>query len=133
MRPGKHERRGAQCATALPGVRQDGGPRPRSACPLFQVLVVLVVVLSPLAGFPTPLADLLTAFDLAPYPRNMRTPAFSATTITDQPVSLTTLQGKVILLNFWATWCAECRPELTMLEQLHHDLASQGLAVLGVN
>jgi peroxiredoxin len=97
------------------------------------VLVVLVVVLSPLAGFPATLADLLTAFDLAPYTRNIRAPVFSATTTTDQPVSLTALQGKVVLLNFWATWCAECRPELTGLKQLHHDLASRGLAVLGVN
>ena len=133
MQPGKHERRGKQCATALPGVRQHGGPRPGSAGKLFQVLVVLVVVLSPLAGFSATLTELLTAFGLAPYPRNMRAPVFSATTITEQPVSLTTLQGKVVLLNFWATWCAECRPELTMLEQLHHDLASRGLAVLGVN
>jgi peroxiredoxin len=133
MRPGKHERRrGEQCTTTLPGVRQDGGPRSESACKRFHVLVVLVVVLSPLAGFPATLADLLTAFDLAPYTRNIRAPVFSATT-TDQPVSLTALQGKVVLLNFWATWCAECRPELTGLKQLHHDLASRGLAVLGVN
>jgi peroxiredoxin len=97
------------------------------------VLVVLVVVLSPVAGCPATLADLLTAFDLAPYAHNMRAPVFSATTTTEQPVALTALQGKVVLLNFWATWCAECRPELRGLEQLHHDLASQGLVVLGVN
>jgi peroxiredoxin len=134
MRPGKHERRrGEQCATALPEVRQDGGPRLGSACKRFYVLIVLVVVLSPLAGFPATLAELLTAFDLTPYARNMNAPVFSATTTTEQPVSLTALQGKVVLLNFWATWCAECRPELRGLEQVHHDLASRGLAVLGVN
>jgi peroxiredoxin len=97
------------------------------------VLVVLVVILSPLAGFPATLVELLTAFDLAPYPQNIRAPMFSATTTTGKPVSLTALQGKVVLLNFWATWCAECRPELTGLEQLHHALASRGLVVLGVN
>jgi peroxiredoxin len=97
------------------------------------VLVVLVVVLSPLAVFPATLAELLTAFDLAPYARPTQAPVFSATTITEQPVALTALHGQVVLLNFWATWCAECRPELRGLEQLHHDLASRGLAVLGVN
>jgi peroxiredoxin len=97
------------------------------------VLVVLVVVLSPLTGVSAPLTELLTTFDLTPYPRHLRAPMFRATTMTDQPVSLTALQGKVVLLNFWATWCAECRPELTALERLHHDLASRGLAVLGVN
>src|SRR5262245_54906071 len=130
MRPGTHEqRRGEQCATVWPGCRQDAGPRSGSAGKLFPVLVVLVVVFSPLAGFPATLAELLTAFDLTPYTRNIRAPVFSATTTTDQPISLTALQGKVVLLNFWATWCAECRPELTVLEQLHHDLASRGLAV----
>ena len=97
------------------------------------MLVVLVVVLSPWAGFPATLTELLTAFDLVPYTRNIQAPVFSATTTTEQPVSLTALQGKVVLLNFWATWCAECRPELKGLEQVHHDLASRGLAVLGVN
>jgi len=44
---------------------------------------VLVVVLSPLAGFPATLAELLTAFDLAPYARHMRAPVFRATTLLD--------------------------------------------------
>ena len=134
MQPGKHERRrGEPRATALPGVRQAGGASAGSAGQRFPVLVVLMVVLSPWAGFTAPLAELLTAFDLAPYTRTMQAPVFSATTTTEQPVSLTALQGKVVLLNFWATWCAECRPELRGLEQVHHDLASRGLAVLGVN
>ena len=134
MRSSQHEsRRGEPCATALPGGRQAGGPRSGRVCTRFPALVVLVVVLSPFAGFPATLADLLTAFDLAPYARHMRAPVFSATTTTEQPVALTALHGKVVLLNFWATWCAECRPELRGLEQVHHDLASRGLAVLGVN
>ena len=134
MRSGKHERRrGEPCAMALSGVRQDGGPGSGCACKRFPVLVVLVVVLSPFAGFPATLADLLTAFDLASYARHMRAPVFRATTTTEQPVALTALQGQVVLLNFWATWCIECRPELRGLQQLHHDLASRGLAVLGVN
>jgi peroxiredoxin len=97
------------------------------------VLVVLVVVLSPVAGFPATFMELLTAFDLVPYARHMKAPVFRATTTADEPVSLTALQGKVVLLNFWATWCAECRPELRGLEQVHQDLASRGLMVLGVN
>jgi len=134
MRSGQHEsRRGEPCATAVPGGRQDGAPRSGRACKRFPALVVLVVVLSPLAGFPVTLADLLTAFDLAPYARHLRAPVFSATTTTEQSVALTALQGKVVLLNFWATWCAECRPELRGLEHVHHDLASRGVAVLGVN
>jgi thiol-disulfide isomerase/thioredoxin len=134
MRSGQHERRsGAPGATAGPGVRQEGGPSAGRAGTRVPALVVRLVVLSPLAGFPAPLAELLTALDLAPYARPMRAPGFRATTTTEQPVALTALQGPVVLLNFWATWCAEGRPELRGLEHVHHDLASRGLAVLGVN
>ena len=43
------------------------------------------------------------------------------------------LRGKVVLMNFWATWCAECRPEMPVLERLHRELAPQGFAVIGIN
>jgi peroxiredoxin len=36
-------------------------------------------------------------------------------------------------VNFWATWCIECRAEMPMLERLHRDLAQRGLVVVGVN
>lgn len=41
--------------------------------------------------------------------------------------------GKVILLNFWATWCAPCRVDMPKIEALHREFASKGLVVLGVN
>jgi peroxiredoxin len=43
------------------------------------------------------------------------------------------IRGQVILLNFWASWCAECRPEMPVLESLHRELGPRGLAVVGVN
>jgi thiol-disulfide isomerase/thioredoxin len=48
-------------------------------------------------------------------------------------VSLESLRSRVVLLNFWASWCLECRAELPVLEQLHRDYASRGLTVLAVN
>jgi peroxiredoxin len=39
----------------------------------------------------------------------------------------------VVLLNFWATWCLECRPEMPAFEGLHRRFASRGLAILGIN
>lgn len=48
-------------------------------------------------------------------------------------MSIAELRGRVVLINFWATWCAECRPEMLLLERLHQDFAAQGLTVLGMN
>ncbi len=39
---------------------------------------------------------------------------------------------KLILIDFWATWCAPCREEFPHLNQLHADFASQGLVVVGL-
>jgi thiol-disulfide isomerase/thioredoxin len=39
----------------------------------------------------------------------------------------------VLILNFWASWCVECRPEMPVLEQLHREFAPRGLAIVGVN
>ncbi len=57
----------------------------------------------------------------------------SSHTVSGQPISLAKLRGNVVLLTFWATWCAECRPEMPLFEQLHGEFAKQGLSILGLN
>lgn len=46
---------------------------------------------------------------------------------------LSELRGKVVLLNFWATWCGPCRQEMPHLEKLHRMFSEEGLVLLGVN
>ena len=76
---------------------------------------------------------LLEALNLGRYPPDTRPPQFSGLTLQGQTVSLAGLRGRVVVLNFWATWCLECRSEMPALEQLHRDYAAQGLTVVGLN
>lgn len=48
-------------------------------------------------------------------------------------VVLADLQGEVVLLNTWATWCTPCKEEMPWLQTLHERYAEQGLQVVGVS
>lgn len=50
-----------------------------------------------------------------------------------QERSLKDYQGKVVLLNFWATWCPPCRRELPDLVKIHKDLGDKGVEIIGVS
>ncbi len=52
--------------------------------------------------------------------------------LAGQPFSLHQVQGRVVLVNFWATWCAPCMAELPALERLHKSLSGQGFSVVGI-
>ena len=46
---------------------------------------------------------------------------------------LSDFRGKVVLLNFWATWCGPCRFEMPSMEKLHQRLNAKGLEIVAVN
>ena len=52
---------------------------------------------------------------------------------TGETVALSSLKGRVVLINFWATWCGPCRKEMPLLEQIQKKYASLGFTLLGVN
>lgn len=60
-------------------------------------------------------------------------PDFTLPRVDGQPISLQEHRGKVVFLNFWATWCIPCREEMPALEQLHQKYQSKGLAVVAIN
>jgi len=60
-------------------------------------------------------------------------PPYGARTMAGDSLALADLRGKVVLINFWATWCAPCRHETPFLDSLHARKSPQGLEVVGVS
>jgi thiol-disulfide isomerase/thioredoxin len=61
-----------------------------------------------------------------------RLPQFSLEDRTGKATSIATFEGKSLVINFWATWCAPCRSEIPLLKTLHADWAGRGVSVVGI-
>ncbi len=60
-------------------------------------------------------------------------PNFQLTTLDGQLVSLASLRGQVVLVNFWATWCPPCRVEMPGFQNVYERKRDQGFTILGVS
>jgi thiol-disulfide isomerase/thioredoxin len=62
-----------------------------------------------------------------------RAPEFVRRDLTGHKLDLAQLHGKVVLLNFWATWCAPCQVEMPMFARWQEQYGPQQLAVIGIS
>jgi peroxiredoxin len=60
-------------------------------------------------------------------------PDFQLEDTAGNKVSLTDLRGKVVLVNFWATWCPPCRAEMPSMEKLNEAMAGDDFVMLAIN
>ena len=60
-------------------------------------------------------------------------PDFSVATLAARPLSLADFRQRVVLLNFWATWCPPCREEMPSMERLYQRYKDRGLAILALS
>ncbi len=112
-----------------------------------KVTASIIVLLLPLAGlilsnqdFPqrqkTPVTtedDLLTKLSIERMDKKTSAPDFTLKDLSGETVRLRDLRGKVVFLNFWATWCPPCQLEMPMMEKLHKEFGNQGLVILAIN
>jgi peroxiredoxin len=66
-------------------------------------------------------------------PPNTKAPGFVLKNMDGEHVSLAALRGKVVLLNFWATWCRPCKEEMPAFEKLYAKYKDRGFVVLAVS
>jgi peroxiredoxin len=67
------------------------------------------------------------------YAKPMPAPEFSLEDLQGKTVDMRQLRGQVILLNFWATWCPNCRKESTSFEKLSTQYGPKGLILFRIN
>lgn len=60
-------------------------------------------------------------------------PSFSVTDLAGQQINLADYRGKVVILDFWATWCGPCRMEIPGFVELQKELGPQGLQIIGIS
>ncbi len=79
------------------------------------------------------LGGLLVAFAATADTTKGPAPGFSLQSRDGKPVSLASLKGDVVMINFWATWCGPCREEMPKLEALYQRYNKLGFKLLAVN
>ena len=60
-------------------------------------------------------------------------PDFTLPSVTGEKITLSSLKGKIVLLNFWATWCPPCRIEMPSMQRLYDELKDEGFELIAVN
>ena len=92
-------------------------------------LAIILFLFSVCAGY---LVLAPSAADAAP-DIGMPAPPLVLTTLDGSTFDLAKLRGKVVMVNYWATWCAPCRKEMPKLDAFYKKYQSQGLEIVGIS
>ena len=70
---------------------------------------------------------------LTPIKTTVKAPELRLKNLDDEVVNINDLKGKVVVVNFWATWCPPCRREMASLEKLYQATKNKNVEILAVN
>ena len=94
-----------------------------------QIIFPLLLLLSGVAQAVTPLNNLVVVPEVARH----AAPDFVSENLRGGNIGLADYKGKIVLLNFWATWCMPCRAEMPGMEKLWQKYKEQGFVVVAVS
>jgi thiol-disulfide isomerase/thioredoxin len=81
-----------------------------------------------------PCALILTALSLFAGPKAKEAaPRFNAIATSGEKFTNDSIKGKVVLLEFWTTWCGFCADEASFVDKFNHDFSNKGLLVLAID
>lgn len=109
----------------IAGHTQEGMPARSNKLVIGLVSVAIVVIAFGVVWMQSSKYEPLTVGKVAP--------DFELPDLEDKKVRLSDFRGKVVFLNFWATWCKPCREEMPSMEVLYKNFERDGLVVLAVS
>lgn len=97
---------------------------------IYQYLIMPRTSMEMTASEPEPVTEAAGTPNTAPLPDTL--PDFTLGDLDGQPRSIRSWEGKSMIVNFWATWCAPCRREIPLLRKIQSEHAAEGFQVVGV-
>ena len=95
-------------------------------------IVTMLFLLSIISADPTLAGDLFTSLKMSRLPAGSMAVPFELATLDGKVVKSSELAGKVVLVNFWATWCGPCKEEMPSLARLQQQLDPSRFTMLTV-
>jgi len=79
------------------------------------------------------ISDLLKTLQMYEFKDPVKAPEFKLPSLDGREIRLRDYRGRVVLLNFWATWCPWCRKEMPFIQELHDTLDSRYFVILAID
>jgi len=95
--------------------------------------LIVLAVISTTAVYVAERSAPKLGYRLSPIAKPFKATDFSLYDMDEDEINFTDFKGKVVLLNFWASWCPPCRREMPSMEHLHQNFKGQNFAVIAIN